>query len=87
VAPSALGVFNLAKPALVGNNLFAGSTGGKATGIVQGGTLESSGVDSVTTMVDMIASLNTYQAGQQAIQAINQTMQESASSAGALSGP
>jgi flagellar basal-body rod protein FlgG len=86
VAASALGVFNLTKPLLEGDNLFSGAVGGKATGVVQGGTLESSGVDSVTTMVDMIASLNTYQAGQQAIQAINQTMQESASSAGALSG-
>jgi hypothetical protein len=34
----------------------------------------------------MIASLNTYQSGQQAIQAINETMQRSASATGALGG-
>jgi len=86
VAASALGVFNIPKPVLVGNNLFSGSASGKATGIAQSGVLEGSGVNAATTMVGMIAALNTYQAGQQAIQAINQTMQESASSAGALPG-
>jgi flagellar basal-body rod protein FlgG len=86
VATSSLGVFNVPKPTIVGDNLFSGAAGGKANGIVQSGALESSGVNAATTMVDMIASLNTYQAGQQAIQAINQTMQQSASAAGALSG-
>jgi flagellar basal-body rod protein FlgG len=86
VAASALGVFNVAKPVVLGSNLFSGSSSGKATGAVQSGALESSGVNAATTMVDMIASLNTYQAGQQAIQAINQTMQESASSTGSVGG-
>jgi flagellar basal-body rod protein FlgG len=85
-AASALGVFNVAKPVVLGNNLYSGSSSGKATGAVQSGALESSGVNAATTMVDMIASLNTYQAGQQAIQAINQTMQESASSTGSVGG-
>jgi flagellar basal-body rod protein FlgF len=86
VAASALGVFNIAKPVVQGDNLFSGSSSGKANGIVQSGSLEGSGVNAATTMVDMIASLNTYQAGQQAIQTINQTMQESASATGSLSG-
>jgi flagellar basal-body rod protein FlgG len=86
VAASALGVFNVAKPVVQGDNLYSGSSSGKASGVVESGTLEGSGVNAATTMVDMIASLNTYQAGQQAIQAINQTMQEGASAAGALSG-
>jgi flagellar basal-body rod protein FlgG len=86
VAASALGVFKVAAPVVQGDNLFAGSSSGKDTGIVESGQLEGSGVNAATTMVGMIASLNTYQAGQQAIQAINQTMQESASATGALSG-
>jgi flagellar basal-body rod protein FlgF len=86
VADSALGVFKVSNPTVQGNNLFTGSSSGKDTGTVQSGALEGSGVNAATTMVDMIASLNTYQSGQQAIQAISQTMQESASATGALSG-
>jgi flagellar basal-body rod protein FlgG len=86
VASTALGVFNVAKPVPQGNNLYGGSSSGKASGIVENGVLESSGVDAATVMVDMLASLNSYQAGQQAIQAINQTLSEAASAAGALSG-
>jgi flagellar basal-body rod protein FlgF len=86
VATGALGVFKVAKPAVQGENLFAGSSSGKDTGLVQSGQLEGSGVNAAVTMVGMIASLNTYQAGQQAIQAISQTMQESASATGSMSG-
>jgi flagellar basal-body rod protein FlgG len=86
VAASALGIFNVPKPIEEGDNLFSGSASGKADGSAMSGTLESSGVDAATTIVNMIASLNTYQAGQQAIQAINQTLGESASSTGSLGG-
>jgi flagellar basal-body rod protein FlgF len=86
VAATALGVFNVAKPVVQGNNLYSGKSSGQGSGIVESGALEGSGVNAATTMVDMIASLNTYQSGQQAIQAISQTMQESASATGALSG-
>ncbi|MGA2470953.1 MAG: flagellar hook-basal body complex protein [Solirubrobacteraceae bacterium] len=86
VPASSLGVFNVTNPVAQGDNLFSGTAAGRATGLAQSGVLESSGVDAARTMVDMIASLNTYQSGEQAIQAINETMQRSASATGALSG-
>ena len=43
--------------------------------LAESGVLEASGVDAARDDGRMIASLNTYQSGQQAIQAINETMQ------------
>ena len=50
------------------------------------GELEDSAVDAVNTMVHMITATQTYQAGENAIQTIDSTMQESASSVGSLGG-
>jgi len=86
VPASSLGVFKLAKPVVQGDNLYSGGASGKDSGVVQSGQLEGSGVDAASTMVNMISTLNTYQSGQQAIQAINQTLQEAASQAGSLGG-
>lgn len=86
VPASSLGVFNVTGVAKQGDNYFTGSAGGKATGTVKQGELESSSVDSVNTMVNMISSLQTYQAGENTIQTIDSTMQESASSVGSLTG-
>ncbi len=86
VAPTALGVFNLRNPAEQGDNLFTGTAAGRATGVVHAGELEQSSVNAVSTMTDMIASLRAYQAGQSAIQSIDQTMQEDAQSVPSLSG-
>jgi flagellar basal-body rod protein FlgF len=86
VSASALGVFNVNNAAEQGNNLITGTAAGRATGVVRGGELNQSGVDPVSTMTDMIASLRAYQAGQSAIQSIDQTMQEDASSVGSLGG-
>ena len=86
VPASALGVFNVTNPAKQGNNLFTGVAAGPATGVVRQGELEGSGVDPIQTMTDMIASLRAYQAGQSAIQTIDQTMQLNASSVGSLGG-
>jgi flagellar basal-body rod protein FlgG len=86
VPPSSIGVFNVTNPVDQGNNLFTGTAAGRGSGVVQGGELEASGVDAAETMIQMIASLNTFQSGQQAIQTINETMQRSASATGALSG-
>jgi flagellar basal-body rod protein FlgF len=86
VNASALGVFNVPNAAKLGNNNFTGTAAGRATGAVQQGELEASGVDAVQTMTDMIASLRAYQAGQSAIQTIDQTMQENASSVGSIGG-
>lgn len=81
-----LGVFNVPGANEQGNNLFTGRAAGRATGTVRSGELEDSGTDPISTMTDMIASLRSYQAGQSAIQSIDQTMQEDASSVGSLQG-
>jgi flagellar basal-body rod protein FlgG len=86
VPASSLGVFNLTTATKQGNNLFAGTPAGRATGTVRQGELEDSAVDPVTTMVHMISSLQTYQAGENAIQTIDSTMQESAQSVASLGG-
>ncbi|HEX4009243.1 MAG TPA: flagellar hook-basal body complex protein [Solirubrobacteraceae bacterium] len=86
VSASALGVFNVPNAAEQGNNLFTGRATGRATGTVEGGELNESGVDPVQTMTDMISSLRAYQAGQSAIQSIDQTMQENASQVGEIGG-
>lgn len=84
VSPNALGVFSLTGAAKQGNNLFTGTAAGRGAGAVVQGALEDSSVDSVHTMVDMIASLRAYESGQKAISSIDQTMQASAQSVGAL---
>ncbi len=86
VAASAVGVFNVPNATEQGNNLFTGASAGRATGTVEQGKLNQSGVDAIQTMTDMIASLRAYQAGQSAIQSIDQTMQEDASSVPSLGG-
>ncbi|HET8977302.1 MAG TPA: flagellar hook-basal body protein [Solirubrobacteraceae bacterium] len=80
VAASQLGIFNVNNPSEQGNNLVAGAATGRGSGTVVQGELNDSGVDPIQTMTDMIASLRAYQAGQTAIQSIDQTMQENASS-------
>jgi flagellar basal-body rod protein FlgF len=86
VPASALGVFTVANPTKQGDNTFTGTASGRATGTVRAGELEDSGTDPIQTMTDMIGSLRAYQSGQSAIQAIDQTLQENASSTGSLGG-
>jgi flagellar basal-body rod protein FlgF len=86
VSATALGVFKVANASEQGNNYFGGTASGRDTGVVRGGELEASGVDPVHTTTDMIASLRAYQAGQSAIQSIDQTMQEAAIHVGSLGG-
>jgi flagellar basal-body rod protein FlgG len=86
VPASALGLFNLNNPTELGNNNFSGTAAGTANGTVEAGHLEGSGVDPIYTIVDMTSSLESYQAGQKAIETIQQTLQESSSSVGNLSG-
>jgi flagellar basal-body rod protein FlgF len=85
VAPSSLGVFNLSGAVTkAGYNNYTGAVAGGPTGSVRQGELEQSSVDPVQTMVDMITSLRTYQSGENAIQSIDGTMQESAQDVGAI---
>ena len=44
-------------------------------------------MDAIQTMTEMIASLQAYQSGQQAIQTIAQTLQASSTNVGAVGGP
>ncbi|MBV9355296.1 MAG: hypothetical protein JO023_07170 [Chloroflexi bacterium] len=86
VPASSLGVFNLTTATKQGNTYFTGALAGRGTGTVKQGELEESAVDPVNTMVHMMTALQTYQAGENAIQTIDSTMQESASSVGSLGG-
>jgi flagellar basal-body rod protein FlgF len=86
VPASSVGVFNVTNPTKQGYNYFTGTAAGKASGIVKQGELENSEVDPVNTMVNMITATQTYQAGENAIQTIDSTMQESSQSVGALGG-
>ncbi len=86
VTPSSLGVFNVPNVTEIGNNNFAGAAAGAASGTVQAGMLEGSGVDPIETIMDMTTSLQSYQAGQKAIETIQQAMQASASSVGLIQG-
>jgi flagellar basal-body rod protein FlgF len=84
VPASALGVFEVPGAVKQGENLYTGKAAGKPTGTVKQGSLEGSGVDAAKTMIEMITSLRSFQSGQQAIQAISQTLQEAASQVGSL---
>jgi flagellar basal-body rod protein FlgF len=86
VAASALGIFEVPGAVKQGENLYTGTPTGKASATVRQGSLEGSGVDPAKAMIDMITSLRSFQSGQQAIQAIGQTLQEAASQVGSLSG-
>jgi flagellar basal-body rod protein FlgG len=74
VDPTAVGVFALTNVTKVGDANFTGTAGGRATGLVRAGALEGSGVDAARTMVEMMASLRAYEAGQKAITTIDDTL-------------
>ncbi|HST56900.1 MAG TPA: flagellar hook-basal body protein [Solirubrobacteraceae bacterium] len=86
VPASALGVFDLSGAAKQGNNLFTGKPTASANPSVRQGALEQSGVDAAKVMVDMISSMRAFQSGQQAIQSIDQTLQEAATRVGTVTG-
>jgi flagellar basal-body rod protein FlgF len=84
VPAGSLGVFEVPGAVKQGENLFSGSASGKAAGTVREGALEASGVDAAKAMVEMIGSMRTFQSGQQAIQAIDSTLQAAATQVGSL---
>jgi flagellar basal-body rod protein FlgF len=86
VPAGSLGVFNVPGAVKQGENLYTGTASGHAAGTVRSGVLEESGVSPARTMVDMMGSLRTFQSGQQAIQAINQTLQAASTQVGSLNG-
>ncbi len=86
IPASALGVFEVPNAVKQGENLFTGNATGRGAGTARQGVLEESGVNASRTMVAMIGSLRTFQSGQQAIQAIDQTLEAAATQVGSLSG-
>jgi flagellar basal-body rod protein FlgF len=85
VPASSVGVFEVPGAVKQGENLYTGTAAaGKRGGTVRQGSLEGSGVDAAKVMIEMITSLRSFQSGQQAIQAIGQTLQEAASQVGSL---
>ncbi len=86
VPASALGVYEVPGAVKQGENLFSGTAAGHPTGTVRQGALELSGVDAAKAMVEMIGAMRTYQSGQQAITAIDQTLQEASTQVGSMTG-
>jgi flagellar basal-body rod protein FlgG len=81
---SAVGIFELSSAEKQGENLYVGSSSERGTGAIRQGALEASGVDAAKVMIEMIDSLRTFQSGQQAVQAIGQTLQEASTQVGTL---
>jgi flagellar basal-body rod protein FlgG len=80
VDPAAVGVFDLTATTMrkVGDANFTGTATGQADGQVRTGYLEGSGVDAARSMVEMMASLRAYEAGQKAITTIDDTLGKAA---------
>jgi flagellar basal-body rod protein FlgF len=86
VDPRLLGVVNLTNPRKEGDSLVSGAPAGAGTGQVRAGALEGSGADAARAMVDMIASMRAFEAGQKVIQAIDDTLGRAATQVGSISG-
>ena len=84
VDPRQVGVFNVAGPRKVGDNLVQGNAAGQATGQVQAGFLEGSGADPARSMVDMIASFRSFEATQKVVRTLDDTLQLAAGKVGSL---
>jgi flagellar basal-body rod protein FlgF len=86
VDPRRLGVVALTDPRKEGDSLVTGTAAGAATGTVRAGALESSGADAARSMVDMIASMRAFEAGQKVIQTIDETLGQAVTKVGAVGG-
>ena len=72
-------------PRKEGDNLVTGTPAGAAgTGQVRAGALEASGSDAARSMVDMIASLRAFEAGQRVIHTIDETLGKAATQVGSV---
>jgi flagellar basal-body rod protein FlgG len=82
VPANQLGTFNVPDARKAGNANFTGTAQGAGTGTVRSGALEGSGVDAAKTMVDMIASMRAFEAGQRVITTIDSTLEKAANQVG-----
>jgi flagellar basal-body rod protein FlgF len=86
VANGAIGVYNVPNARKAGDSLFTGAAQGQATGTIRGGALEGSGADPARSMVDMIASYRSFEAGQKAIRTIDETLNKTVTQVASISG-
>lgn len=86
VAAGAVGAYNVPNARKAGDSLFTGAAQGQATGTVRNGALEGSGADPARSMVDMIASYRTFEAGQKVIRTIDETLNKTVTSVASLNG-
>jgi flagellar basal-body rod protein FlgG len=84
VDPAQVAVVGATGVRKAGDNLLTGTIGGPAAGRVRVGALEASGTDPVHAMVDMIASLRAFEAGQRAITTIDGTLGKAVNQVGSL---
>ena len=75
VPPDELRVVRLTDPVKAGEGLVTGTEAGVVPpGTVRAGELEASGADPTRSMVDMIASMRAFEAGQRVIRTIDETL-------------
>ena len=88
VDPRALDVVRLDEPAQGGRQPRRrhARRAPAGTGQVRAGALEASGADAARSMVDMIASLRSFEAGQRVITTIDETLGKAANNVGSLGG-
>lgn len=85
VDPRLLQVTLLTDPQKAGEGLVTGQPAGDApAGSVRSGALEMSGADPARSMVDMIASMRAFEAGQRVIRTIDDTLQKAANDVGQM---
>jgi flagellar basal-body rod protein FlgF len=84
VDPAAVGVFAVQRPLKAGEGLVTGTPAGPGTGTVRAGALEASGVNATQTMVSMLQSTRTFEAGQKVLQTIDGTLELAARQVGGL---
>jgi len=82
VDPAALATFTVSDARKAGDGVFTGTARGAGTGQVRSGALEGSGVDAARTMVDMIASMRAFEAGQRVITTIDSTLEKASNQVG-----
>lgn len=74
VGADALGTFAVPNARKVGDSYFTGNATGQAGSSVRAGALEASGVDAARTVVSMLSSLRAIEAGQKALQTIDESL-------------
>jgi flagellar basal-body rod protein FlgF len=78
VDAASVGKFALTNPLKAGDGNFTGTATGQSTGKVRTGELETSGVDAARAMVEMMATLRAYEAGQRSITTIDDSLSKAA---------